>query len=293
MLWAILPGHRRTARWEREQFVGPGAAAHFLPLSMLVRDDMRAFYGVPEERLHVVHHGIDAAAFSPENCAPLREQARRSWGLADGTVCFLFVGNAFRRKGVPELLRAAALLRRRRSDFRVLIVGRPERNRFWFGRLRARLAGCADVVEFTGAVVPVQRAYAAADAFVLPSWYDTFGLVLLEAMACGLPVIATRQCGAADLLAEGREGFVVDTPADAAALAERMEQLMDPAVRGPMGQAARRTALEHTSEREFRDLLAVLETAAAERRAGVRCDEPAPGVSPGASGGASPAATRP
>ena len=99
--------------------------------------------------------------------------------------------------------------------------------------------------------------YAAADALVLPSFYDPFGLVVLEAAACGLPVVASRATGASELLSEGVDGYVLDDPADDATCAERLERLLDPARRRAMGEAARRLSLHHTLDRNCDALLAI------------------------------------
>jgi UDP-glucose:(heptosyl)LPS alpha-1,3-glucosyltransferase len=108
------------------------------------------------------------------------------------------------------------------------------------------------------------RAYAAADAVVLPSWHDSFAFVVLEAAACGLPLITTRQTGAAELITEGVDGFVLDRPDDLATLADRMERLCDPAARAAIGRAARALAERHTLAVSYRQLTEVFERAAVE-----------------------------
>ena len=110
---------------------------------------------------------------------------------------------------------------------------------------------------FVGPVEDPVPYYAAADALVLPSFYDPFGLVVLEAAACGLPVVTSRASGASELLSEGRDGYVLDDPADAASWADRLERLLDPALRRRMGEAARRLALQYTLERNCDALLAI------------------------------------
>jgi UDP-glucose:(heptosyl)LPS alpha-1,3-glucosyltransferase len=92
---------------------------------------------------------------------------------------------------------------------------------------------------------------------VHPSYYDSCSLVLLEAAACGLPVVASLENGAAELLTDGVEGFLIDDPADAPMLSERMRTLLDGSLRKEMGEAARTLALGHTLERNFQEILAV------------------------------------
>ncbi len=80
---------------------------------------------------------------------------------------------------------------------------------------------------------------------------------MLEAAACGLPVIASRWTGASELLREGLDGYVLDDPADDASCAERLERLLDPVLRKSMGQSARRLALQYTLDRNCDALLAI------------------------------------
>ncbi len=108
------------------------------------------------------------------------------------------------------------------------------------------------------------EAYAAADVFVFPSWHDAFGFVALEAMACGLPVITSRLAGASEIITDGREGFIVDTPLAIDALADRLNRFFDPDVRSRMGSAARELAEQHTEEHNFQQVLEVFERAASQ-----------------------------
>jgi UDP-glucose:(heptosyl)LPS alpha-1,3-glucosyltransferase len=127
-----------------------------------------------------------------------------------------------------------------------------------YERLAQRL-GIADHVSFVGHCAQMRRAYFAADFLVHPTFYDPCSLVVLEALACGLPVITTRYNGASELLRPGHEGYVVDTPHDHARLAWAMLQLMDPARRRQCSAAARRAAAAWTFEHHYRQLLDVFQ----------------------------------
>lgn len=259
-LWTWLHlRHRAAAANEKRLYSQTDPPLHFIAQSRLVRDDMRRYYDVPDERIHIIANGVDAAKFSPEQCRPLRQAARREWNVADDEVCFVFVGHAFLRKGIRELMDAARILKRQGRRFRVLFVGRPQRNLALPRYLLARLHGCRDKVVFTGEVRPVLRAYAAADVFVLPTWYDPCANVVFEAAGCGLPVITTRFNGAAEPITEGVEGFVLDTPADTAALADRMARLFDADLRARMGTAARAMAERFTVEDNLRRMTELFE----------------------------------
>jgi len=116
----------------------------------------------------------------------------------------------------------------------------------------ARDLGIGDRVHFLGARDDVRPWYGAADAFVLPTLYDPFPNAALEAMACGLPVIVTSQCGSAELVNEGANGMVCNA-LDVASLAAFLGQL-DPARARDMGVRARETAVQFGSTRWHRSL---------------------------------------
>ncbi len=128
-----------------------------------------------------------------------------------------------------------AFARSRRRDSHLVVVGRDK------AQARAeRLAGSLGIasrVHFAGAQEDVRPWYAAADSFVLPSLYDPFPNAALEAMACGLPVVTTPQCGTAELIVEGVNGFVVEALA-VDALADRLARL-DVLTAHEMGRRAR------------------------------------------------------
>src|SRR5262249_28039425 len=135
-------------------------------------------------------------------------------------------------------------------------------------RLAQRL-GVADRVVFAGYRADTRDCYFAADFLVHPTFYDPCSLVVLEALACGLPVITTRFNGASELLtspADGAaEGFVIGDPHDQARLAEAMTKLLQPGRRRAMAEAARRKAATWTFDRHYREMLSIFTEAAARK----------------------------
>ena len=170
-------------------------------------DAMAELYGVPRERLKVVHCGVDTSLFRPLDAA----QSRQTLGL-NGEKVALYVGRIEPLKGVEFLLRIAACVD---GDvpFKLMIVGgdpatEPESRRL------AQMAtglGLDDVVEFAGRVPRHTLAayFSAADVCVVPSYYESFGLVALEAMACGSPVVATRVGGLPWVVKHGQNGYLL------------------------------------------------------------------------------------
>src|SRR5262249_35139958 len=131
----------------------------------------------------------------------------------------------------------------------------------------ARKLGIEKYIRFVGHCAPMRNAYFATDFLVHPTFYDPCSLVVLEALACGLPVITTKANGASELLAPPREGYVVDDPHDREQLAGAMAQLLDPKDRQARGQAARKTALEWTFEAHYQQLLGIFRNVAASKKA--------------------------
>jgi UDP-glucose:(heptosyl)LPS alpha-1,3-glucosyltransferase len=132
-------------------------------------------------------------------------------------------------------------------NIRLLVVGRGNENKY---RKMAESLGIAQAVTFAGTQVDrLERYYRAADVFILLSRFDTFGMVVLEAMAAGLPVIVSPNVGAKDLVEEGVNGFILREPSDADSAADRMVRLLDRTRREAMGEAAGQTAAMHDWEK--------------------------------------------
>ena len=201
------------------------------------KSDLSRLYGVPGHKVKVVSAGVDLELFAPVD----RAEARRSLGLGDERVV-LSVGRIEPLKGLDILMSAVARLDHL-ANTRLLIVGgeaggAPEIARL--GALAAEL-GLEDVVELTGTVKQTElpRYYSAADVFVMPSYYESFGLAALEAMACGTPLIASRVGGPRSFIDEGETGLLVSWQAPGP-YAERLERLLDDAgLRRRIGAAAR------------------------------------------------------
>ncbi|MEO5366373.1 MAG: glycosyltransferase family 4 protein [Magnetococcus sp. WYHC-3] len=239
-LLAWSPYHRHLLTAERRLLTHPALRA-VICNSCMVRDEIQRFFGTPPETLRVIHSGVDSVRFHPDNLLPLRDGVRRDWGIPHGVFVHLLLGSGYDRKGV-----ATALAALRECQGWLLVVGRERRMGRW--QRLARKLGVAQRVIFAGAVRDVLPCYAAADALVLPTLYDPFPNVVLEAMACALPVMVSRTSGAVDLLRDGDNGVVVD-PLDALALGRHMAQWeRDPAQAAQMGLRGRATVLPLTPE---------------------------------------------
>jgi UDP-glucose:(heptosyl)LPS alpha-1,3-glucosyltransferase len=254
----------RAMAWVERRLVERGGCARFLPVSGIARDAYRSMYGFDASRVRVLHPGVDLARFTSPDRAACRAAVRERYGIGPSEVVALFVGMNFEVKGLGAIIEAVAKAKAQRpgADFRLLVVGKGDPAEY---RSLAASLGIGDAVIFAGPQEGVEEFYLASDLFLLLSRFDTFGIVVLEAMAARLPVILSANVGAKDLVEEGVNGFVLPDGRDADAAAEKILLLLDDALRAAMGEAGFRTASTHTWERLAGAVGKVYEEAMAER----------------------------
>jgi UDP-glucose:(heptosyl)LPS alpha-1,3-glucosyltransferase len=196
--------------------------------------EIERLYGVPSSRVDVVYNGVDLARFHPRNRAAHRAVARAEASVPAGFPLALFAGSGFERKGLDKAIEALAL-----GDpaWRLLVLGRGSRRAH---EALAERLGVAPRVRWLGARPDIERWYAAADVVVLPTRYEPFGNVHLEALASGVPVVTSVRAGGAEVIVDGRNGAAVN-PEDASAIARAMERFRE-------GQGAASDAARHSAE---------------------------------------------
>lgn len=235
------PGHFRRHRVLRpllEYNYRPGRHRALIAVSRRLGDDLIRLCHSAPSTMHVIPNGVDTRRFHPGGRQIHREQLRRSLGVTERDFLCLFASFSFWLKGLHYLLEAAAHL----PLARVLVVGEDRAYGERFQQLAVDL-GLAERVRFVGAVPDLLPYYAAADALVLPTQYDSFGLVITEAMASGLPVVCTRAAGASELITDGIDGLLIDQASDVSAISERIRLLHeDGRFRTAMSGHARATA---------------------------------------------------
>jgi UDP-glucose:(heptosyl)LPS alpha-1,3-glucosyltransferase len=227
---ALSPWHRYTLAAERRLFASP-RLQRVICISQMVQTEIHERFGLPRERLPVIYNAIDPAVFNP-SLRQHRDEVRLRYGIAADAVVFLLVGSGYERKGVGRAIEALALLP---PAAHLLVVGR-DRAAGRYAALARRL-GVADRVTLAGAQTDPRPFYGAADAFVLPTLYDALSNAVLEALACGLPVITSDHCGAGELVAAHAAGSVC-AARDIGAIARAMMEMLDPATRSRAGAAA-------------------------------------------------------
>jgi UDP-glucose:(heptosyl)LPS alpha-1,3-glucosyltransferase len=219
----------------------PRDAARFVCVSDGVAEEMREHFPAIADRVVTIYNGVDTAHFAPGVREGDAHALRRRLGIGDDRLLAAFVGSEWQRKGLAEALRALAQAR----DWDLIVAGGGDRDRY---QDLADSLGVGEAVHWLGVTPDVQLVYAAADAFVLPSSYETFSLVSFEAAASGLPVLATPVNGVRDLVRDGHNGFLIER--DPQDIARRLELLAaEPQLRTQMGAAARESALDFSWER--------------------------------------------
>lgn len=194
----------------------------------------------------VVPNGVDPTFFAPASCRALRDAARRKFGYSPGDILLLLIGNDWRNKGLPTLLEAMSRLSY--PSLRLGVVGSDAAAEFL---PQVQSLHLSDRVQFFSESSEILPFYAAADIYAAPSLEDSFNLPVLEAMACGLPVLVSRLAGISEYIADGVDGILLQDAGDPSALAASLSLLLQqPELRRSLGEAAARKAQQFSWERQ-------------------------------------------
>ena len=232
--------YRWRRPWERRAFAavtraGYAAADLIVTTSRGVADDLTASFGVRSDRIRVVHNPVDLRAIAAAVEEPLPPPHAAVWTHP----VIVAAGRLAEAKGYPLMIESLAVLRQR-IPARLCILGEGEQEPLL--RELAAARGLTGAVKFFGFQANPWKYIARADVFVLTSRYEGFGNVLVEAMACGVPVVATSSSGTREILSAGEDGLIVERH-EPGAVAEALERILgDAALRRRMSEAARRHA---------------------------------------------------
>jgi UDP-glucose:(heptosyl)LPS alpha-1,3-glucosyltransferase len=235
--------HAVTLALERRVFA---RTPQIVAISRRSAQELAARHAVPLARLSVVYNGVDLERFHPGVRAQHRDGARREAGIPPGAFAVLFAGSGFERKGLATAIRGLARLSD--ADARLVVLGRGDASPY--RRLAAEL-GIAERVVWLGVRADIDRWYGAADALALPTRYEPFGNVHLEALASGLPVVTSLVAGGAEVLNDHCGAAIA--PDDAAGLATALEKLRGRPV-AELREAARAAAEPYTFARQVQAL---------------------------------------
>ncbi len=265
------PRLARLARWlyakrrydlRAERLSLLGSATRFIIVnSDLVRRDLVRWYPEAAGRVQVVHNGTPAKVYDPGQAARQRADFRKAHGMADSARVALFMGRDFHRKGLASAIAALAVADRAEpaADWQLVVAGRGNPRPYQSQIAKAGLGGR---VRFLGDVAEPALAYAAADVLLFPSYYDPFANVTVEALAEGLPVITTAANGGCEVIRNGCNGWVVDSPLAVERMAEHLAALADAPRLAAMKRDARASAEACRLEDRLRDVEQILQAAA-------------------------------
>jgi len=212
---------------------------------------------IPENRFEIIPHGFDVSRYTANQ--PDRLAARQKLNLPGNALIAGVVGRLDPKKGQHILIEACHRLRQKGHELHLLFVGDPSigEETGYDAQLKQLVDkyGLTSQTHFRSFTSEVEYAFAALDIFTLTSKSETYGMVTLEAMASGLPVVGTREGGTADIIDDGRTGLLVD-PYDPDQLAGALEKLIkDPPLAQKLGEAARAEAVANYSYQHECDLL--------------------------------------
>ncbi len=230
LLWkrlsfSINPLHITMLKIEKKLF---SESKLIIAISEMVKSQIMQNYNIPDNKIKVIYNGVDLKKFSPENSKLYRSEIRGKYFITDDTKLILFVGSGFERKGLGTAIKAVSFLQNKNQmpdkwKIKLMVIGKGNVKKYQSLAVKYKIN---DKILFIEPQKDIERLYAASDIFVLPTIYDPFGNVIIEAMASGLPVITTRSSGASELIKNGEEGFVLENPTDSNTLAEYMNKAL-------------------------------------------------------------------
>lgn len=216
-----------------------------MAISEFIKKHLMNYYNISSRDIEVVHLGVNSEEFNPEFKNDFRKKIRVQYNIPDDKFIISFIGKEFKRKGLKYLMDAINSLNN--SKVHLIVVGDGEIQ--LFKDYAARL-GISKQVTFTGHKKELNEFYCASDSFIFPTTFDAFALVVLEAMACGLPVIVSKTAGASELIEHNVDGIILDDYKDSKILAEYIEYLINNNdSRNEMGVKAREKAMIYSWDR--------------------------------------------
>jgi len=231
--------------WVEKCLIKNGMCRMFLPVSGIAKEKFLQEFSVDPGKVQVIHPGVDIGRFNKFDRNVCRGEIRKHFGIGETDTVILFVSMNFELKGLGNLMAAVALTKSKHPSekLKLLVVGKGNENKY--KRLAQKLAIEDDVI-FTGTWINnIEMIYLSSDFFAMPSEFDTFGMVFLEAMSASLPVIVSNNVGAKDLVRDGVNGFVVDSE-DVDLISSKIVLMLDKEARAKMAREAYRVAEQNT-----------------------------------------------
>lgn len=238
----------------------------YIAISHTIKKELMHYFRIPPENIEIIYHGVDCQVFTPWTSSlesrKTRETVRQELGFTDKDFILLHVGALNSRKGLLKTFKVLSFLKKQGFDnikFLAVGQGQPEKLEELFSQYHIE-----DRVVIAPHSKDIRRYYWASDCFFFPTYYEPFGLVILEAMACGLPVAASSLAGGSELIIKGVNGLTFNPNSSEKKIADIISQISKkPEFRKNLGERARETALEHSWERvgdQYRDFYSRIRT---------------------------------
>jgi UDP-glucose:(heptosyl)LPS alpha-1,3-glucosyltransferase len=251
LLIAINPLHRVIRFLEKRCLKNPRLKG-VIAFSQRTSRELTEQYNLPPGKIKVVPHGVPAAE-TPSSTSN-RNTLRKDLGIANEEMVLLIIGSGFERKGLRFVIESLAHF----DDalFRLLVVGKGSTKKY---RKLARKLGLEDRVHFYGHNPNASLFYSIADVFVFPTLYEPFGLVVLEAMAHGVPVVVSACAGAAELITHGENGLIAQDPFDPREIGALLNNLQDADLRRTLVEGGKQLAAEYNLDRNSKEIMEAVE----------------------------------
>ncbi|AEW44286.1 UDP-glucose:(heptosyl)LPS alpha-1,3-glucosyltransferase [Serratia symbiotica str. 'Cinara cedri'] len=232
---------------ERAMYAAPELKAVICNAKMIKQEIIDDF-GVSADKITVIYNAINNQEFMPANTKQ-RQRLRDQYSIPQHVHCMIFVGSGFERKGLAAAISAVSV-----TDSHLIVVGKDKAEKRY--KIHAQLLNCSQRIHFMGVQKNVLPFYQAADALLLPTLYDPFPNVILEAMSCGLPVITSTTCGGTEFITPKENGFISDA-LNVTAISEAILSLPRQGVGSAMGDAARQRIMSATPENLSEQLISL------------------------------------
>jgi UDP-glucose:(heptosyl)LPS alpha-1,3-glucosyltransferase len=230
-------------------------------ISQMIKNDMSSFFRVNEADIKVVYNGVDTSRYNQNLRHDHKGSLRSQLGIGEDEVVFLFVSYDLKKKGIETLAEAVSQLKQMgNTNFKVMVVGGIPYQAL---SRQIKTLDIEDKILFTGPVRSIEAYYANSDVFVLPTYYDACSLVVIEAMASGLPAITTTANGAAGIINDGKDGYIISHPPISLDLAKKMQLLLNGENRQQMSREALCTGRQYSAEKNHQSMIRILGEVAA------------------------------
>ena len=241
---------------ERRSLLTPRTRA-IIANSHYVKDALRKHYPSIADKIHVIHNGVPLTSMSAEERQQHRTSIRDAYQIPASAQLALFAGHDFHRKGLGMAIEALAQAHKTPmgNNWHLLICGRGHTCRY---QRQAKRLGIEHDITFADRTYPCKSLYMAADLLLLPSYYDPFANVTVEALGAGIPVITTTHNGGSEIIQQAKNGWVVSEPTDIQQIAQHLLEATNPTTLQNLKQNAQKTASNQLIQNRLSEVEALL-----------------------------------